>query len=95
MSDPTQGTSGQPQSAGFTRPEGPGTRWGRRHPRGVTTVRLLVAVWLAILGAIFCAFGQWWGVCFFAGAALVGWLAYKLPRSRARTLLRAFPAART
>lgn len=44
------------------------------------------AVWLVILGFIICAFGQWWGACFFVLAGLVGWLAYKLPRSRARAL---------
>jgi len=96
MSDPTEHTSAQHQQAGgtmrpttrpvtgFTRHEGPGTRWGRRHLKGVTLIRLLAAIWLVILGSIFCAFGQWWGACFFVLAGLVGWLAYKLPRSRAR-----------
>jgi hypothetical protein len=68
---------------GLTRREGRGTRWGRCHPQGVTLIRLLAATWLVILGSIFCALGQWWGACFFALAGLVGWLAYKLPRSRA------------
>ena len=98
MSDPTEHASAQHQQAGgtmrpttrpvtgFTRHEGPGTRWGRRRPTGVTLIRLLAAIWLVILGSIFCAFGHWWGACFFVLAGLVGWLAYKLPRSQARAL---------
>lgn len=80
MNDPTG------PGTGFTRREGPGTRWGWRHPKGVTLIRLLAALWLVILGAIFCAFGHWWGACFFVLAGLVAWFAYKLPRSRARAL---------
>ena len=57
----------------------PGT-FGWRHVKGVALVRLLVAVWLVILGSFFCASGHWWGAFLFAAAALVGWLAYQMPR---------------
>ncbi|HEY0936602.1 MAG TPA: hypothetical protein VGD91_23070 [Trebonia sp.] len=46
----------------------------------VARLRILVAVWLVILGSVFCASGHWWGACYFAGAGLVGWLAYQMPR---------------
>jgi signal transduction histidine kinase len=41
---------------------------------------LLVAIWLVILGAFFCATGHWWGAFLFVAAGLVGWLAYQMPR---------------
>jgi hypothetical protein len=69
---------------GIIRHEGPGTRWGQSHVNGVALIRLLAVIWLVVLGSIFCASGHWWGACFFVVAGLVGWLAYKLPRSRAR-----------
>ena len=55
------------------------TKFGRRHVKGVAFTRLLVAIWLVILGAIFCASGHWWGALLFAAAAVVGWLAYQMP----------------
>jgi signal transduction histidine kinase len=58
----------------------PGLRFGRRHVRGVALTRLLVAVWLVILGSFYCATGHWWGAFLFPAAALVGWLAYQMPR---------------
>jgi hypothetical protein len=74
----------QPAPA-VTRPDGPGTRWGRRHVKGVAVTRLLVAVWLVILGSVFCAYGQWWGALLFPVAVLHCWLAYRGLRSeRAR-----------
>jgi hypothetical protein len=54
--------------------------FGRRHVTGVAVTRWLVAIWLAILGSIFCASGYWWGASLFAVAGLVGWLAYEMPR---------------
>lgn len=56
------------------------TEFGRRHVRGVAITRLLVAVWLLILGSIFLAFGQWWGAILFVPAALNGTFAYLMPR---------------
>ena len=93
MSDPTEHSASTNRrrnygpttsSHGVHPAQGPGTRWGRRHPKGVTLIRVLAAIWLVVLGSIFCAFGHWWGACFFVLAGLVGWFAYKLPRSRAR-----------
>jgi signal transduction histidine kinase len=62
------------------RPGWPGTQFGWRHVKGVAVVRLLVAIWLVILGSIFCASGHWWGAFLFVAAGLVGWLAYQMPR---------------
>ena len=56
------------------------TRFGWRHVKGVAVIRLLVAIWLVILGSFMCASGQWWGAFLFAAAAVVGWLAYQMPR---------------
>ena len=56
------------------------TRFGRRHVRGVAIVRWLVAIWLVVLGSIFCATGHWWGASLFVVAGLVGWLAFEMPR---------------
>jgi hypothetical protein len=56
------------------------TEFGRRHVKGIAAVRCLVAIWLVIVGSILCASGHWWGALLFAGAALVGSLAYLMPR---------------
>jgi Na+/H+-translocating membrane pyrophosphatase len=56
------------------------TQFGWRHVNGIAVIRFLVAVWLVCLGAIYCAFGYWWGVLLFAAAGLVGWLSYQMPR---------------
>jgi signal transduction histidine kinase len=57
-----------------------GTQFGWRHVKRVAVIRLLVAIWLVILGSIFCVFGQWWGALLFLAAGLNGWLAYQMPR---------------
>jgi hypothetical protein len=58
------------------------TTFGWRHGRGVVVIRLVVAVWLVILGSIFCSLGHWywWGALLFLPAGLNGWLAYQVPR---------------
>jgi hypothetical protein len=58
------------------------TDFGLRHVRGVAVTRLLVTVWLVILGSFFCVLGHWYwlGALLFAPAALNGWLAYQMPR---------------
>ena len=58
----------------------PGTQFGWRHVKGAAVIRLLAAIWLVILGSIFCASGHWWGAFLFVAAGLVGWLAYQMPR---------------
>jgi signal transduction histidine kinase len=65
---------------GIVRHGWPGTEFGWRHVKGVAVIRLLVAIWLVILGSIFCATGRWWGAILFGVAGLVGWLAYQMPR---------------
>jgi hypothetical protein len=55
-------------------------QFGWRHVKGVAVIRSLVAVWLVILGAIFCASGSWWGPLLFVAAALNASLAYLMPR---------------
>ena len=58
------------------------TEFGLRHVRGVAITRLLVTVWLVILGSFFCLLGHWYwlGALLFVPAALNGWLAYQMPR---------------
>jgi hypothetical protein len=56
------------------------TNYEWRHVRGIAAIRALVALWLAFLGSILCAYGYWWGASFFVAAGLVGWLAYRMPR---------------
>ena len=58
----------------------PGTQFGWRHVKGAAVIRLLAAIWLVILGSIFCASGHWWGALLFVAAGVVGWLAYQMPR---------------
>ncbi len=57
-------------------------RFGWRDVNRVATIRVLVAIWLTILGSVFCAVGQWWGALLFVAAGLNGWLAYQMPRWR-------------
>jgi signal transduction histidine kinase len=92
MHEPTEQPSAEHQQADeTTRPAArpvppiiqhgwPGSQFGWRHVKGVALIRLLVAIWLVILGSIFCASGRWWGALLFAVAGLVGWLAYQMPR---------------
>jgi hypothetical protein len=51
-----------------------------RHVRGIAAIRVAVAVWLVFLGSILCAYGYWGGAFLYAAAALLGWLAYQMPR---------------
>ena len=55
------------------------TEFGRRHVKGVTTARLLVAIAAVTLGSIFCVSGHWWGALLFVPAALNLWFAYLMP----------------
>ena len=71
------------------------TDFGWRHVKGVAAIRSLVAVWLIILGCVFCGTGHWWGAFLFVAAAVVGWLAYKMPRwKRALDALKNGPRVR-
>jgi hypothetical protein len=57
------------------------TAFGARHVKGVAVSRWVAAVCFVIAGALVVAFGHWWGLVFFAAAALNGSLAYAAPRS--------------
>ena len=56
------------------------TEFGRRHVRGVTITRLLIAIGMTIAGSLYCASGHWWGALWFVPAALNLWFAYFMPR---------------
>jgi hypothetical protein len=56
------------------------SQFGWRHVKVVAIIRSLVALWLVILGSVFCASGRWWGAWLFVAAGVVGWLAYQMPR---------------
>jgi hypothetical protein len=62
------------------RPKGTFTQFGARHIKGVAIIRAVVALWLVCLGVILCANGHWWAASLFAIAAVVGWLAYQVPK---------------
>jgi uncharacterized membrane protein YebE (DUF533 family) len=55
---------------------------GRRHPRTVIIVRVLVTVWLLALTGILLAYGYWgWALLTIAGAVANGVLAYRVYRT--------------
>ena len=70
------------QSTGVASSPGRGTftAFGARHVKGVAVSRWVAAVCFVIAGALVVAFGHWWGLVFFAAAALNGSLAYLVPR---------------
>jgi hypothetical protein len=39
-------------------------KWDLRHRRSSLVIRLLPAVWIAIIVAVLCATGHWWGLVF-------------------------------
>lgn len=54
-----------------------------RHPRLFARVRVGVGVWLLILTAILYGYdrGGWWGALLIPAAALLFYVAYRLPRA--------------
>jgi len=61
------------------------TGFGRRHPRGVILIRVLVAAWLLALTGILLAYGYWgWALVTAAGAVANGVLAYRIYRATTR-----------
>jgi signal transduction histidine kinase len=54
--------------------------FGWRHVKGVAVIRVLVAIWLVILGSVLWAFGYWGGAFLFVAAGLHLSLAYLMPR---------------
>jgi hypothetical protein len=57
------------------------TGFDRRHPRGVTIVRVLVTVWLLALTGVLLAYGYWgWALLTIAGAVANAVLAYRASR---------------
>jgi hypothetical protein len=57
------------------------TGFDRRHPRGVTIVRVVVTVWLLALTGVLLAYGYWgWALLTIAGAAANAVLAYRASR---------------
>jgi hypothetical protein len=77
-----QNSTEQRQSTGVASSPGRGTftAFGARHVKGVAISRGVAAVCFVIAGALVVAFGHWWGLVFFAAAALNGSLAYLVPR---------------
>jgi hypothetical protein len=54
-----------------------------RHPRLFARVRIGAGVWLLVLTAILYGYGRggWWGVLLVPTAALLFYIAYRLPRA--------------
>jgi CHASE2 domain-containing sensor protein len=58
---------------------------GRRHPRTVILIRVLVTVWLVALTFILLAYGHWgWALLTLAGAVANSVLAYRVWRTARR-----------
>jgi 1,4-dihydroxy-2-naphthoate octaprenyltransferase len=38
--------------------------WDVRHRKSSLVLRLLLAVWIAVIVAVLCATGRWWGLVF-------------------------------
>jgi hypothetical protein len=58
------------------------TGFDRRHPRGVTIVRVLVTVWLLALTGVLLGYGYWgWALLTLAGAVANAVLAYRASRA--------------
>jgi hypothetical protein len=63
-------------TGGFAEPVGyRGTiNWDLRHPKSALVIRLLLAVWIAVVVVVLCATGRWWGLVFLVPLALDGYL---------------------
>jgi hypothetical protein len=44
--------------------------WDLRHHDSALVIRLLLAVWIAIVIVVLCALGRWWGLVFVAPLAV-------------------------
>jgi 1,4-dihydroxy-2-naphthoate octaprenyltransferase len=38
--------------------------WDLRHRKSSLVIRLLLAVWIAVIVVVLCAMGRWWGLVF-------------------------------
>ncbi len=61
------------------------TGFGRRHPRTVILIRVLVTAWLLALTGTLLAYGYWgWALVTAAGAVANGVWAYRIYRAATR-----------
>jgi 1,4-dihydroxy-2-naphthoate octaprenyltransferase len=44
--------------------------WDLRHRNSSLVIRLLLAVWIAVIVVVLCAKGRWWGLVFVAPLVL-------------------------
>ena len=44
--------------------------WDLRHRKSALAIRLLLAVWIAVIVVVLCATGRWWGLVFVLPLAL-------------------------
>ncbi|HVA06088.1 MAG TPA: hypothetical protein VNG12_05030 [Acidimicrobiales bacterium] len=44
--------------------------WDLRHRKSSLAIRLLLAVWIAVVVALLCATGRWWGLVFLVALGL-------------------------
>ena len=44
--------------------------WDVRHRKSSLVIRLLLAVWIAVVVVVLCARGRWWGLVFVVPLAL-------------------------
>ena len=48
--------------------------WDLRHRKSSLVIRLLLAVWIAVIVVVLCATGRWWGLIFVVPLAAPSWL---------------------
>jgi hypothetical protein len=59
----------------------PRWQWERRHPRLIVRLRVLIGIWLLVVGGILLGAGNWWGALMVAPAALHFYLAHRFSRA--------------
>ena len=51
-----------------------------RHPAAMASLRFLIAAWMAVLTALLCSIGDWWGVVLLLPAGLACWAGWHVLR---------------
>jgi 1,4-dihydroxy-2-naphthoate octaprenyltransferase len=52
--------------------------WDLRHRQSSLVIRLMLAVWIAVVVVVLCATGRWWGLVFVVPLALDAYLVRRI-----------------
>jgi hypothetical protein len=52
--------------------------WDLRHRKSSLPIRLLLAIWIAVVVVVLCATGRWWGLVFVAPLLVDLYLLYRI-----------------